>query len=86
MSQKYETLKNMNPGTARFALWCVRVLAPKIKSYEFVARNESVKATKFQCILVSLDEKQYMQGLVPFSFQDRKAAEKAFKRFEANSV
>ena len=86
MVSKYETLKNMNSGTAKFATWCVRVLDPKIKSYEFVARGETVKATKFQCILVSQDEKQYMQGLVPFDFKDKKAAEKAFKRFEANSV
>ena len=60
MVSKYETLKNMNSGTAKFATWCVRVLDPKIKSYEFVARGETVKATKFQCILASQDEKQYM--------------------------
>ena len=35
---------------------------------------------------MSLNEKEYMAGLVPFSFLDRKAAEKALSRFEANSV
>ena len=28
---KYENLKNMNPGTAKFATWIERVIEPKIK-------------------------------------------------------
>ena len=59
---KYENLKTLTSGTAKFATWLVRIIDP------------TVKASKLQCILVSANEKQYMAGLGPFSFRDRKAA------------
>ena len=45
--------------------------------FEFKSRNEVVKATQLQCILVSQDPKQFMIGSVPFSFAARDAASKA---------
>ena len=81
-----ETLKNTNGTTAKYATWCVRVLDPKVTPYTFTARNETVHAKKFECVLVSKDPKQYMFGSAPFSFQDRGAADKAFQRFPPKSV
>ena len=73
----FETLKNMNQTTAKYASWVVRVLAPKLIPYEFTSRGEVVKATKFQCILVSKDPTQFMIGNVPFSFATRDAPSEA---------
>ena len=86
MPPEYETLKNMNSSTAKFAQWCIRVLKPKLIKYTFTARGETVNATKFQCVVVSKDPKQYMLASVPFSFQDRDAAKKAMERFPEKSV
>ena len=83
---KLETLKNMNNSTQRFATWCIRIVDPKVIPYEFTARGEVVMASKFQCVIVSKDAKQYMLGLVPFSFADRDAASKAAERFKQGSV
>ena len=41
-----------------------------------------MKATKFQCILVSQDPTQFMLGTVPFSFADRAAPSKAMQKFK----
>jgi hypothetical protein len=64
----------------------VRVLDPKLIHYTFTARAETVKATRFECVLVSKKANEYMLGVVNFNFQDRKAAEKAHKQFVADSV
>ena len=53
------------------------MLSPKVMSYEFKSRNEVAKATRFQCILVSQDPKQFMIGSVPFSFAAKDAASNA---------
>ena len=83
---KYETLKNMNGTTAKHAQWCVRVLDPKLVEYSFTARGETVNATRFECLIVSMDPKQYMQARVPFRFEDRQAPKKAFDRFKDQAV
>ena len=77
-----ETLKNMNQTTANHASWVVRVLSPKVNSYEFKSRNEVAKATQFRCILVSQYPKQLMIGSVPFSFAAKDAASKAKDIFQ----
>ncbi len=81
-----ESLKHINNSTAKFATWIVRAKDPKIIDYEFKARGETVRAQKFQCVLVSQNPKEYMMGTVPFSFQSRQAAQQAFQRFTADSV
>ena len=81
-----EAWKKMNNSTAKFASWIVRVKDPKIIDYEFKARGETVRAQKFQCVLVSQSPKEYMMGTAPFSFQRRQAAQQAFQRFTAYSV
>jgi hypothetical protein len=74
---KYETLKNMNGTTAKHAQWCIRILDPKVHDYTFMARGEQVNASRFECVIVSKDPKQYMLASVPFRFEDRGAAKKA---------
>ena len=81
-----ESLKNMNGTTAKFATWCVRILAPKVISYTFSARGETVDAKKFQCVIVSRDASQYMLGTVGFNFADRGAADKALAKYTHESV
>ena len=81
-----ETLKNMNPTTAKHATWLVRVLDPKLTNYEFMSRGEKVNAAKFSCILVSKDPKQFVLGVVPFSFGNRNAPAEAAKQFLHNAV
>ena len=86
LDKNVETLKNMNPQTAKYAKWYVRVLDPKVIDYTFTARNEKVEAQKFSCVLVSNAPAQYMLGAVPFSFKTRTAAVEAFRKFTAESV
>ena len=86
LARNVETLKNMNGTTAKFAKWYVRVLDPKVITYKFQAKGETVQATKFECILVSKDASQYMLGIVPFDFKDRNAAQKAMDKFKDSSV
>ena len=76
----------MNSTTSKFAKWYVRVIAPKIIDYTFEARGETIAAQKFECVIVSNDSAQYMLGLVPFTFSDRKAAQKAMDKFTENHV
>ena len=77
-----EMLKNMNVQTGKHATWVVRVLSPKLIRYQFTARGKQVHASKFQCLLVSKDPRQFMLGSVPFSFASPDAASKAFDRFK----
>ncbi len=86
LGKNVETLKNMNSTTSKFAKWFVRVIHPKIVDYTFQARGETVQAKKFVCVLVSQDPAQYMLGIVPFSFNDREAPQKAFAKFKPNMV
>ena len=86
MSDAFETLKNMNATTAKFANWVVRVLDPKIIKYSFKARSENVNAEKFQCMLGSANSSEFMLGAVPFSFSDRDAAGKALKQYKDGHV
>ena len=77
-----EILKNMNVQTGKHATWVVRVLSPKLIRYQFTTRNKQVHASKFQCLLVSRDPRQFMLGSVPFSFASPDAPSKAFDRFK----
>ena len=78
-----ETLKNMNLETAKHAQWVVRVLAPKLIRYSFQAKQKTVQAEKFQCLLVSTIPTQFMTGSVPFNFAAPQAARQAFQKFRA---
>mgnify|MGYP000028518462 FL=1 len=82
----YETLKNMNGTTAKHAQWCIRILDPKIIDYTFAARGETINASRFECMLVSKDPKQYMLAGIPFSFKERDSAKKAYTKFTDQSV
>ena len=86
LPKNLETLKNRNSSTGKFAKWYVRVIAPKIIDYPIKARGETIAAQKFECVIVSKDSAQYMLGLVPFTFSDRKAAQKAMDKFTENHV
>ena len=79
--KSFETLKNMNAASQKYATWIVRVVQGRLVNYTFWSRGEKVEATKFQCILVSANSSEYMMGLVPFSFHDKKAPEKAGRKF-----
>ena len=83
---KFESLKNVNVRTAKFAQWIVRILDPKVIEYTFLARGEEVQAKKFQCILVSENNKEYLPGVVPFSFSDPNAATDAAAKYVNKSV
>ena len=72
----------MNATTQKFAKWIVRVVAGRVIPYKFTARGEQVQATKFACLLVSKNPKEYMQGIVPFSFTNKSAAAEAAKKFK----
>ena len=83
MDKPVETLKNMNLETGKHAQWMVRVLAPKLIRYSFQAKEKTVQAEKFQCLLVSTIPTQFMIGSVPFNFAAPKAASLAFQKFKA---
>ena len=83
MDRPVETLKNMNLETAKHAQWVVRVLAPKLIRYSFQAKQKTVQAEKFQCLLVSTIPTQFMIGSVPFNFAAPQAARQAFQKFRA---
>ena len=74
MDKPVETLKNMNLETGKHAQWVVRVLAPKLIRYSFQAKQKTVQAEKFQCLLVSTIPTQFMIGSVPFNFAAPQAA------------
>jgi len=76
-----ETLKHMNASSQKYAKWVVRVVQGRIVQYQFTARGEVVQASKFFCILVSKNPKEYMQGVVPFNFTNKTAAADAVKKF-----
>ena len=86
LPKNLETLKNMNSSTGKFAKWYVRVIAPMIIDYTFETRGETIAAQKFECVIVSQDSTQYMLGLVPFDFKDRRAAQEALDEFTGNHV
>ena len=81
-----EDVMNMNETTGKFARWVLRVCEPHITEYTFMARSERVRATKFECWLVSQDPMQYIMGTVPYTFQNRAAATQAMDRFQEGTV
>ena len=86
LSKNTEPLKNMNSQTAKYAKWYVKAIDPKVIDYSFTAKCENTQAQKFQCVIVSHEPSQYMLGLVPFDFRDRRAATNAASKFTADSV
>jgi hypothetical protein len=76
-----ETLKNMNSASQKYATWIVRVVQGRVVRYSFWSRGEKVEASKFQCVLVSSNPREYMLGVVPFSFAAPQAPAAAARKF-----
>lgn len=51
----------------------------------FMAKGEKVQGHRFQCVLASANEKEYMFGVVPFDFRNRSAAQDAMREFAEDS-
>ena len=85
-ASKYDTLRNMNASSGRYASWILWVRSPQITQIKFKARGQDVEGSVFQCVLASSDAKQYMYGKVPFDFKNRAAADEAAQKFIENSV
>ena len=83
---KYETLANLNNNTGKHASWLVRIKSPQVQPVAFMARGEKVEGHRFQCVLTSANEKEYIFGVVPFDFRNRTAAQEAEKQFVEDSV
>ena len=86
MPKNVETLKNMNANIAKYAVWYVRVLDPKIIHCEFHCMGETIHAERFECVLVSKDPAQYMLAAIPFTFIDRTRARKALDTYKNGCV
>ena len=52
----------------------------------FTSKGEPIKDHRFQCVLISANEKEYMFGVVPFDFKNRDAAQEAMRKFVEDSV
>ena len=83
---KYETLANLNNNTGKHTSWLVRIKSPQVQPVAFMARGEKVQGHRFQCVLTSTNEKEYMFGVVPFDFGNRSAAQEAMRQFAEESV
>ena len=82
MAKPTETLKNMNTSTSKHASWVVRVVSQKVVKYTFTAKGKQIQAQKFECLLVGANPLQFILGIVPFSFAEQDAAQKASQKFK----
>ena len=89
---RYESLRNMNTSSGKFASWLVCVRDPQVQPVRFnarpfgEARGQWIEGHRFSCVLTSADEKEYMFGAVPFDFKNRHAAQQAAEKFTDMSV
>jgi len=83
---KYETLANLSNNTGKHASWLVRIKSPQLQPVAFTSKGERVKGNRFQCVLTSANEKEYMFGVVPFDFRNRSAAQDDMRQFAEDSV
>ena len=66
-----KSLLDLNPTSAKFLVWTVRVLHGRILHYEFKDRNKKlVKATKFDCVLLSLNPQDYIMATFRHNYRD----------------
>ena len=82
----YETLANLNNNTSTHAAWLVRIKSPQMMPIAFTSKGERINSHRFQCVLTSANEKEYMFGVVPFDFKNRDAAQEAMRKFVEDSV
>ena len=65
------SMLNITSSTAvECATWIVCVLDPHMEEYSFNARGERIAASYFRCVLVGDTPSEYIQGCVPFDFQE----------------
>ena len=83
----FESLLELNPNSAKYLTWTVRVLHGRIVHYEFKDRRQSlVKATKFECVLVSSKPEEYIMATVRHNYRDAKLVEAAKDRYRDGTV
>jgi hypothetical protein len=72
---------------AKFGTWYVRILNPYTEEWNMKnKKQEIIHAKKFMARLVAQDSEEYCVGVVPFDFQDTKAADKAKLKFLPGTV
>ena len=81
-----DSLMNLNERSAKHSVWVVRVANSRVLHYKFMARGETVDATKFICHLVGEKSTEYIVGIVPFDFKNKSAAEKAMRQYPIGQV
>jgi hypothetical protein len=81
-----DSLMNLNERSAKYSVWVVRVANSRVLHYKFMARGETVDATKFICHLVGEKATEYILGIVPFDFKNKGAAEKAMRQYPNGQV
>ena len=82
-----ETLKNMNPQTAKHAVWIVRIIEPRVTTFTYTDKKTGnrVEAKRFSCLLVSASPVQFMMATVN-SFSKKTTPDEAFQKFTHGSV
>ena len=86
-TRTYEPLSMLNTNSAQYGTWIVRVLDPHVVAYNFKTRKgDSVSASRFKCILVGTDPKQYCVGGVQFNFKSPHLAQQSALRFLHNTA
>ena len=71
---------------AKIGVWYVRICNPYIEEWKMSTKKGTVDAKKLIVRLVSDDVREYCIGVVPFSFQDTSAANKAALAFLPDTV
>ena len=73
---------------AKLGTWHVRIITPFVEEWDMTSNKkiETIHARKFVARLVGQDPEEYCLGIVPFDFQDHKAADKAKLQFLPGSV
>ena len=72
---------------AKLGTWYVRIITPFVETWDMTSKKkEIIHARKFVARLVGQDPEEYCLGIVPFDFQDHKAADKANLQFLPGSV
>ena len=83
----FESLLELNPNSAKYLTWTVRVLHGRIVQYQFTdRRNQLVKASKFECVLVSDKAEEYILATVRHNYRDARLVTTAKDRYRDGTV
>ena len=83
----FVSLLHLNPATARFMTWTVRVVHGHVEKFSFVTRKGDIlEGSKFVCYLVSANEEEYVQGVVRHSWRDPNFIQEQKDRFRDGTV